>query len=394
MAGRFEVLATDGAARRGRLRTEHGWVETPAFMPVGTRGAVKGVDPAALERLGASILLSNYYHLNLRPGIDSIEALGGLHAFCGWSKPLLTDSGGYQVFSLAKLRDLDDGGVTFRSHLDGARVRLTPEQVVRDQVRIGVDVAMVLDECPPWPATEDSVAEAVRRTTRWARKAREAHSANPGKTLLFGIVQGGEFERLRTDAAANLLPLDFDGYAIGGVSVGEPLDQRRRVVERTAPLLPPTKPRYLMGLGTPLDILHAVGEGIDLFDCVLPSRNARHGLIFTSRGPLRITNAGFGSDPGAVEEGCPCPCCAGVSRAFLHHLFRAGEITAQVLATLHNLRFYLDFAEALREAIASGGLAEFADFFTARYGDAGPPPQPVEGGEPPPDSTPDSEFHR
>ncbi|MDH3745784.1 MAG: tRNA guanosine(34) transglycosylase Tgt [Acidobacteriota bacterium] len=371
MAGPFEVLTTDGPARRARLETEHGVVETPAFMPVGTRGAVKGVDPEALTRLGAEILLSNFYHLDLRPGIDSIESLGGLHAFCGWSKPILTDSGGYQVFSLAKLRQLDDDGVTFRSHLDGKAVRLTPQRVVRDQVRIGVDIAMVLDECPPWPASEETVSEAVERTTRWAHVARQVHDSHHGKTLLFGIVQGGGFERLRKEAAEALVALDFDGYAVGGVSVGEPLDERRRVVELTVPLLPVEKPRYLMGLGTPPDILHAAMHGVDLFDCVLPSRNARHGLLFTRRGPLRIKNAKFGSDECAVEDGCPCPCCRGVSRAFLHHLFRCGEITAQVLATLHNIRFYLDFANGLREAIASGDLAEFAASFRSTYSDAG-----------------------
>ena len=363
----FRVVATDGAARRGRLETAHGVVETPAFMPVGTLGAVKGLDPLRLAELGASIQLANYYHLALRPGIDTIADLGGLHAFCGWGGPILTDSGGYQVFSLARLRRIDDRGVTFRSHLDGAELRLTPERVALDQGRIGVDVAMVLDECPPWPASEEEVAAAVERTTAWARRSRQAWRAPASR--LFGIVQGGVFPLLRERAARDLVALDFDGYAIGGVSVGEPARDRRRVVEITTPLLPADRPRYLMGLGTPLDILHAVENGVDLFDCVLPSRNARHGSLFTPDGPLRIKNARFRDDPRPVDADCPCPCCRAVSRAFLHHLFRSGEITAKVLATAHNIRFYLDFAQALREAIASGTMADRAASFTAGYAD-------------------------
>ena len=364
----FQVLATDGAARGGRLETAHGVVETPAFMPVGTLGAVKGLDPIRLAELGASIQLANYYHLALRPGIDAIVELGGLHAFCGWRGPMLTDSGGYQVFSLARLRRIDEAGVTFRNHLDGAELRLTPEGVARDQGRIGVDVAMILDECPPWPASEEEVAAAVTRTTAWARRAREAWRAPASR--LFGIVQGGVFGALRERAAGELVALDFDGYAIGGVSVGEPTEDRRRVVEITTPLLPADRPRYLMGLGTPLDILHGVRHGVDLFDCVLPSRNARHGLLFTPDGPLRIKNARFRGDSRPVVEGCACPCCRGVSRAFLHHLFRTGEITAKVLATAHNIRFYLDFAQALREAIAAGTVADWAASFTAGYADS------------------------
>jgi queuine tRNA-ribosyltransferase len=370
MSRAFTIASVDGGARRARIETAHGAVETPAFIPVGTLGAVKGVDPMRLDELGATILLANFYHLALRPGVEAIVRLGGLHDFNGWSGPILTDSGGYQVFSLSRLREIDDHGVSFHSHLNGEAIRLTPERVVADQVRLGVDIAMMLDECPPWPASEESVVQSVRRTTAWARKGREAACSD--RTLFFGIVQGGSFPHLRSRAVEELLPLDFDGYAIGGVSVGEPFAERREAVEQTAPLLPFEKPRYLMGLGTPLDILHGVGCGVDLFDCVLPSRNARHGFLFTRRGPLRIKNATFKGDDRPVEESCECPCCSSVSRAFLHHLFRCGEITAKVLATLHNLRFYLDFAAHLREAIASNGLADFAASFAAEYGELEP----------------------
>jgi queuine tRNA-ribosyltransferase len=360
----FEVIATDGAARRGRITTAHGTVDTPAFMPVATLGAVKGIAPGTLEELGARLLLANLYHLALRPGIGTIEALGGLHAFTAWPGPILTDSGGYQVFSLAARRSIDDGGVTFRSHLDGSPMRFTPESVVDMQRRLGVDVAMVLDECPPWPVTEAEAGAALDRTLAWARRAREAWEmpssggARPGG--LFGIVQGSGFRRLRERGAAELAALDFDGYAIGGVSVGEPEAGRRAAVEWTAPILPAAKPRYLMGVGTPEDILHAVRVGVDLFDCVLPARNARHGTLFTRSGPLRLTNARFKDDPGPPDPDCGCPTCRRVSRAFLAHLARAGEITAQVLATVHNLAFYLDFMADIREACASGTLAELS----------------------------------
>lgn len=350
------MSARDGAARRGRLTTAHGVIETPAFMPVGSLGAVKGVPPGELEAAGASIMLSNLYHLALRPGIDVIERLGGIHRFTGWSGPILTDSGGFQVFSLARLRQVDDDGVTFRNHVNGAEMRLTPEIVVDLQRRLGVDIAMVLDECPPWPV-ERRVAEAsLARTMAWARRAREQWTGEPAG--LFGIVQGSVFPELRRQAVSELVALDFPGYAIGGVSVGEPSEDRHRVVEWTVPELPADKPRYLMGVGTPWDIAHAVGQGVDMFDCVLPSRNGRHGQLFTRQGVLRIKNARFKEDPRPIEEGCDCPLCRSSSRAFLHHLFRCGEVTAQVLGTLHNLRFYLDFMRDLREAIASGSLAE------------------------------------
>jgi len=359
----FTIDARDGRARTGRLETPHGTVRTPAFMPVGTLGAVKGVSPSALREVGTSIQLCNLYHLAVRPGIDVVEALGGLHAFTGWSGPILTDSGGFQVFSLARLAAVDDDGVSFRNHVDGDPMRLTPESVVSFQERIGADIGMVLDECPPWPAERGRVAVAVRRTTAWAERSREAWSGEA--TALFGIVQGGIFDDLRLAAVRDLSALDLAGYAIGGVSVGEPESERRRVVEVTAPALPEAKPRYLMGVGTPADIAHAVVQGVDLFDCVLPSRNGRHGVLWERDGELRIKNARYRDDP--------TPLLCGVSRAFLHHLFRCGEVTAGVLATLHNLSFYLDFMRDLGEAIASGSLVDWLAACPVARLDRGPP---------------------
>ena len=359
MSLRFEVLGRDGAARLARLVTAHGPIETPAFMPVGTRGAVKGVTPQQLEEAGAQVLLANLYHLGLRPGVDVIERLGGLHAFTGWRRPILTDSGGFQVFSLPGNRRVDADGVTFRSHLDGAALRLTPEGVVADQERMGVDLAMVLDECPPWPVTEEAAARSLERTLEWARRAQAARR-RPEHTALFGIVQGGVHRRLRERAAAELAALPFDGLAIGGVSVGEPEAERRAVVEWTAAVLPEERPRYLMGVGTPDDLEHAVACGVDLFDCVLPARNGRHGLLFTRAGLIRIRNATYRDDPRPLDEGCACPVCQRVPRALLHHLVRAGEITGAVYGTLHNLRYFLDFMADLRQAIRSCQLRERA----------------------------------
>ena len=359
MAPRFEVLVRDGRARRGRLTTPHGAIETPAFMPVGTLGAVKGLAPGALEELGAEVLLANLYHLALRPGLETIEQLGGLHAFTGWRRPLLTDSGGFQIWSLAGLRELDEGGVTFRSHLDGASLRFTPEWVVEAQERLGVDLAMVLDECLPWPCDEPTAERALERTLVWAERSLAARRA-PERTALFGIAQGGVHRPLRERAARRLGELPFDGFAIGGVAVGEPEAERKAVVEWTAPLLPEDRPRYLMGVGTPADLLHAVAQGVDLFDCVLPARNGRHGLLFTRSGLLRIKNARYRNDPLPVDPDCLCPTCARLSRAFLHHLVQAGEITAAVLATVHNIRFFLDFMGEIRKAIGSCRLEELA----------------------------------
>ena len=367
----FEILATAGLARRGRLTTPHGVIETPAFMPVGTLGAVKGVTPQELEAAGASVMLSNLYHLALRPGIDIVERLGGLHAFTGWPGPILTDSGGFQVWSLGGLRTLDAGGVTFRSHLDGSALRFTPENVVGFQERMGVDVAMMLDECTPWPVTPEAAAASWERTLDWARRAREAWRGTAGGGL-FGIVQGSVYRELRERAAADLSALDFDGYAIGGVSVGETGPERHAAVEWTAPALPAGRPRYLMGVGYPEDILHAVSQGVDLFDCVLPARNARHGVLFTRQGVLKIKNARYKDDPLPIDPECGCPACRRTSRAFLHHLTRCGELTAAVLATLHNVRFYLDFMADLRQAIELGALTDMANL--ARRTTGGDPP--------------------
>lgn len=371
MSLEFEVLATCGAARRGRLQTPHGVVETPAFMPVGTLGAVKGITVRDLEDAGASVMLANLYHLTLRPGIDAIEALGGIHRFTGWQHPILTDSGGYQVFSLATLRKMDRDGVSFQSHVDGSPVRFTPESVVESQCRLGVDIAMVLDECPPWPISESEAAKSLDLTLHWAQRARRAWPVDqPGG--LFGIAQGSVFPQLRQRAVERLRDLDFPGYAIGGVSVGEAGEYRRSVVEWTAPLLPAEKPRYLMGLGTPLDLLHGVQHGVDMFDCVMPARHARHGQLFTRDGVMKIKNARYKDDPRPID-GDRGPLAKHYSRAFLHHLFRSKELTAGVLATLHNIRFYLDFMADLREAVALGKLAILADEFVRRYtgGDPG-----------------------
>lgn len=363
----FEVLARDGQARRGRLDTPHGTVETPAFMPVGTLGAVKGLTPEALEDCGAQVMLCNLYHLSLRPGIDPLRRFGGLHAFTGWRRTLLTDSGGFQVFSLSALRRVEESGVRFRSHLDGATLEMTPESVVAAQEAIGVDLAMVLDECPPWPVDRNRASSALERTLRWAERAVAARR-HPA-TALFGIAQGSSFRDLRERAASGLAMLPFDGYAIGGVSVGEPEQERRAVVEWTAPLLPEARPRYLMGVGTIEDMAHAVASGVDLFDCVLPARNGRHGVLYTRDGVLRIRNSGFRDDPAPVDAACGCPVCRTQSRAFLHHLFRAGEITAAVYATVHNLRVFLDFMAELREAIAACRLAEVAAKWVSRSAD-------------------------
>lgn len=352
----FRVYASDGHARLGVLRTDHGPVETPAFMPVGTLGAVRGLGPAELEAQGAQVMLSNLYHLRLRPGIDAIEALGGIHRFTGWRGPILTDSGGFQVFSLAHRRTIDRDGVTFSSHVDGDRIRMTPEDVVRWQQQLGVDIAMVLDECPAWPVSERDAELSWAVTLDWARRARVAWQSERG--ALFGIVQGSSFESLRRRATAELADIAFDGFAIGGVSVGEPEAERQAVVEWCAPALPPERPRYLMGVGYPRDILHAVRWGVDLFDCVLPARSARHGLLFTSGGTLKLKHARLRHDSRPVDPQCSCTTCTRVPRALLHHLMRHEPLSAKVLATVHNVYFYLDFMERVRQAIGSRTLAD------------------------------------
>jgi queuine tRNA-ribosyltransferase len=364
VSGRFglERLGRDGAARRGRLRTRHGEVETPAFMPVGTCGAVKAVTPAELRACGAQILLGNTYHLYLRPGHRVVEQLGGLHAFMNWPGPILTDSGGFQVFSLSALNRVDEDGVQFRSHLDGSPHRLTPELSMEIQAALGSDVAMALDVCPALPASREALQEAVERTTRWAGRCREAWR---GDGALFGIVQGGPWAELRERSARELLELDFEGYAIGGVSVGESPESMRSTVQTTAALLPEDRPRYLMGVGRPSDLVEAVFAGVDLFDCVMPTRNARNGTLFTSRGRVNIKQARYRADAGPLDPDCGCDACRGYGRAYLRHLFLCGEILASRLNTVHNLTYYLGLMRRMREAIANGTMARFREQFFA-----------------------------
>jgi queuine tRNA-ribosyltransferase len=372
----FVLTHTDGAARRGVLSTPHGAIETPAFMPVGTQGAVKGVTHRDLDDAGAAIILGNTYHLHLRPGDNLIARRGGLHRFIGWTKPILTDSGGYQVFSLAARRTITDEGVTFRSHIDGSARLLTPESVVDIQARLGSDISMVLDECVSLPAESAAVRAGVLRTLAWGRRARDRFlqlRENPGDVIVtndgqaqFGIVQGGTHKDLRAESAAGTLAIGFEAYAIGGLSVGEPPPVMYGVVEETAPLLPADRPRYLMGVGTPEDIVEAVARGIDMFDCVLPTRNARNGQLFTGQGRINIKNARYAEDDGPVDPTCSCYTCRTFSRAYLRHLYVAGEITAATLNTLHNLKFYLDTLGAIRDAIAFGRFEAYRLEFQQR----------------------------
>ena len=350
----FEVVRVDpSGARLGRLRTAHGVVETPAFMPVATHGAVKGIPPRQLAELGATIVLANAYHLAQRPGVDTIRALGGLHAFMGWDGPILTDSGGFQAMSLGELVRVDDAGIRYRSHVDGRAGVLSPEDAVAVQEGLGVDVAMSLDECVPAGTVPDGVARAVARTTAWAARGVAARR-RADATALFGIVQGGFDLDLRAASAADLTALPFDGYAVGGLSVGEPPAETARVAATTVALLPTDRPRYLMGVGTPGDLLRFVGMGYDLFDCVLPTRNARNGTLFTRQGKLMIRNAAHARDARPVEDGCPCYTCARFSRGALRHFVLAREMLGAQLATVHNLHFYLHLMREIRSALAEG----------------------------------------
>jgi len=366
----FSVSSTDGRARRGVMTTAHGAVETPAFMPVGTQGAVKGVVHRDLEAMGAEILLSNTYHLYLRPGDDLIARRGGLHRFTGWARPILTDSGGYQVFSLAARRTIEEAGARFRSHLDGSEHLLTPEKAVDVQAQLGSDIAMVLDECLAHPADIAAARVSMERTLRWARRGRDRfqalQSGARGAIVVtneaqaqFGIVQGSVFQELREASARETVAIGFEGYAIGGLSVGETADLMHDVVSYTTPLLPVDRPRYLMGAGTPADLVESVARGIDLFDCVLPTRNARNGQLFTSEGKINIKNARYAEDDRPPDPACGCYTCRTCSRAYLRHLFLAGEINAATLNTLHNLNFYLDTLRRIREAIAFGRFESF-----------------------------------
>ena len=360
VTGAFAVVARDGGARAGELATAHGVVRTPAFMPVGTAASVKGLAPWELERLGPEMVLANTYHLLLRPGADTIERLGGLHRFMGWPGPILTDSGGFQVFSLAARRRIADGGVTFRSHIDGAELSLTPEGCVETQRRLGVDVAMALDVCPALPASEAELEAAVAMTSRWAARCRAALPAG-GDTMLFGIVQGGLDLALRRRSAEELAAVGFEGYALGGFSVGEPPAAMWGAVAEAAPLLPEQRPRYLMGVGTPRDIVNAVAAGVDLFDCVMPTRNARNGLLHTSRGPVVLKNARWKGADEAPDPACDCPTCRRCSVAYLRHLYLAREAAVVVLATVHNLHFFLSLMRRIRWAIMTGRFAALRD---------------------------------
>jgi queuine tRNA-ribosyltransferase len=361
----FELLATDRTgARRGRLRLLHGTVETPAFMPVGTHGTVKATSPDELAALGAEMILANTYHLYLRPGQEVIRALGGLHRFMSWDRPILTDSGGFQVFSLAGLRTLDEDGVTFRSHLDGSRHRLTPEGVVGIQEALGSDVLMCLDECPPFPSSREYIESSLALSNRWAERSLAARSRP--ELALFAILQGGVFPDLRRRAAEELGSLPFDGFAVGGLSVGEGQERMLATLEATAPHMPAAKPRYLMGVGTPLDIVEAVARGVDLFDCVLPTRTARNGMLFTSQGKVVIKHARFERDPRPLDEACGCYTCRNYSRAYLRHLYRSREILASRLNTLHNLHYYLSLMEEIRSAVHAGAYARFLEEFRSR----------------------------
>jgi queuine tRNA-ribosyltransferase len=357
----FAVLARDpgSAARRGRITTPHGTVETPAFMPVGTAASVKAMTPQEVEGLGFGMILGNTYHLTLRPGEDVIARLGGLHRFMGWSRSILTDSGGFQVLSLADRRQITDDGVVFQSHLDGTRLVMTPERSMAIQRALGSDIAMAFDDCPALPSDRDRLSAAVERTTRWAGRCRD-QVASDGPAL-FGIVQGGDDRALRERSARAIADLGFDGHAIGGVSVGESAERSREVVRFTAPLLPEGQARYLMGMGTPGDLVAMIGQGIDLFDCVLPTRNARNGSLFTASGRLQIKRAEFKDDSRPIDESCSCEVCRRYSRAYLRHLFLAGEILGLRLNTLHNLHHYGTLMEQARRAIEEGRYAAFRD---------------------------------
>ena len=387
----FELIAKDSRskARHGQLTIPHGVVETPAFMPVGTQGTVKAVTPRELRELNAQIILGNTYHLFVRPGLDVIKHLGGLHKFMNWNGPILTDSGGYQIFSLAKLRKITEDGVHFQNHVDGTPAFISPEIAMEFQATLGSDIAMVLDECPPWPCDRKYAARSLEMTARWAKRCKQwmeenaqlsmpnaqrpmAESAalkpQPSTlTLLFGIVQGATYEDLRKKSAQALVQIGFDGYAIGGVSVGEPEEEMMRAVESSEPSLPADKPRYAMGLGTPPQMLEMIARGIDMFDCVLPTRLARNGTAFTAEGTLNLKNAEFAIQKGPIEEGCVCPACSEFSRAYLRHLVKAEEILGLRLITLHNLHFYLDLMRKAREAIAAGTFDQLRKDFVAGY---------------------------
>lgn len=367
---RFERMATDGAARRGRLHLPRGTIETPAFMPVGTYGTVKGMTPEELRELGAEIILGNTFHLWLRPGTEVVHLHGDLHDFMNWHRPILTDSGGFQVYSLGELRKVTEEGVHFRSPVDGARVFMGPEESMAVQRELGSDIVMIFDECPPYPAERQAVQRSMELSLRWAARSRRAHGDNPA--ALFGIVQGGIYPELRRASLAGLMDIGFDGYAIGGLSVGEPREERDAVLEDLEPCLPADRPRYLMGVGKPEDLVECVRRGVDMFDCVIPTRNARNGFLFTSEGLVRLRNSRYRTDTTPVDPACDCYTCRNYSRAYLKHLERCNEMLGARLATLHNLHYYQQLMAGLRAAIRDGALAGFVDDFYARRGQTPP----------------------
>jgi len=358
----LRITHTDGAARRGTLATAHGEMDTPAFMPVGTYGVVKAMSPGEVRGTGAQIVLGNTFHLWLRPGLDVVAAHGGLHRFMGWDGPILTDSGGFQVFSLGELRKITEDGVAFQSPVNGDACFLSPEVSMAIQRTLNSDIVMVFDECTPHPATPEQARDSMRLSLRWAERSKHAHAGNPN--ALFGIVQGGMFESLRDESLAGLVDLGFDGYAIGGLSVGEPKEDMLRILRHTAPQLPTRQPRYLMGVGTPSDIVNAVAAGIDMFDCVLPTRNARNGWLYTSEGIVKLRNARYRTDLGALDPACDCYTCTNFTRAYLHHLQRVNEILGSRLNTLHNLTYYQRLMREIRDAIAAGRYAQLAAQYT------------------------------
>jgi queuine tRNA-ribosyltransferase len=353
----FTLTHQSGAARRGALSLAHGTVQTPAFMPVGTYGAVKSLSPVEIQEIGAHIILGNTFHLWLRPGLEVIEHFGGLHQFIGWQGPILTDSGGFQVWSLGALRKITEQGVKFRSPINGDSCFLTPEESMRIQRVLNSDIVMIFDECTPYPATEKAAADSMQLSLRWAQRSKQAHEGNPN--ALFGIVQGGMYESLRDESLAGLVDIGFDGFAIGGLSVGEPKEDMLRILAHTAPQMPREKPRYLMGVGTPEDLLDAVSMGVDMFDCVMPTRNARNGWLFTRNGDIKLKNARYRQDDSPLDPECQCYTCRNFSRAYLHHLHRVGEMLGSRLNTLHNLHYYQELMAGMRLAIEQNQFTEF-----------------------------------
>lgn len=368
---KFELITTDGKARRGRLTFDRGVVETPAFMPVGTYGTVKGMKAEEVEATGAHIILGNTFHLMLRPGTDIIEQHGGLHGFMNWDKPILTDSGGFQVFSLGKTRKITEEGVRFSSPVNGEKIMLTPERSMEVQRSLNSDVVMIFDECTPYPATHTESKDSMELSLRWAQRSKDAHGDSPN--ALFGIIQGGMYEDLREVSVAGLESIGFDGYAIGGLSVGEPKEDMIRILDHTAPLIPKNKPRYLMGVGKPEDLVEGVRRGIDMFDCVMPTRNARNGHLFVNTGVIKIRNAAHKTDTAPLDDTCDCYTCKNYSRAYLHHLDKCKEILGSQLNTLHNLHFYQKVMQGLRAAIEQGKLDAFVEEFYALRGLPVPP---------------------